>query len=170
MRSSSSSCCGESLPRPAPRWRGRRDRMVPLETLRAAPKVLLHDHLDGGLRPATVVELARDIGYTGLPSTDPDALARWLHASAASGSLSLYLRGFVHTIAVMQTEEALERVAYECGEDLARDGVVYAEVRYAPVFHTERGLNLEQIVQSVERGFERAEREHRITLRQIICA
>ena len=98
--------------------------MIPLETLRAAPKVLLHDHLDGGLRPATVVELARDQGYGGLPTTDPQELGRWFHASAASGSLSLYLRGFAHTIAVMQTEEALERVAYECGEDLARDGVV----------------------------------------------
>src|SRR6059036_605396 len=170
MRSSSSSCCGESLPRRPPRWRGRRERMIPLETIRAAPKVLLHDHLDGGLRPATVVELARDQGYRDLPTTDADELGRWFHASAASGSLSLYLRGFAHTIAVMQTEEAVERVAYECGEDLARDGVVYAEVRYAPVFHTDRGLNLEQVVESVERGFERAERDHRITLRQIICA
>src|SRR5207302_9683017 len=95
---------------------------------------------------------------------------RWFHASAASGSLSLYLRGFAHTIAVMQTEEALERVAYECGEDLARDGIVYAEIRYAPVFHTARGLNLEQIAQSVARGFERAERAHRITLRELLCA
>jgi adenosine deaminase len=144
--------------------------VIPLETLRAAPKVLLHDHLDGGLRPRTVVELARDQGYAGLPTTDPDELGRWFHASAASGSLSLYLRGFAHTIAVMQSEDALERVGYECGEDLARDGVVYAEVRYAPVFHTERGLNVEQIVQSVERGFERAERDHNITLRQLICA
>src|SRR5712692_11848634 len=144
--------------------------MLPLEIIRAAPKVLLHDHLDGGLRPATIVELAKDQRYDGLPTTDAAELGRWFHASAASGSLSLYLRGFAHTIAVMQTEDALERVAYECGEDLARDGIVYAEIRYAPVFHTERGLNLEQIVQSVERGFERAERDHRITLRQIICA
>lgn len=144
--------------------------MIPLETLRAAPKVLLHDHLDGGLRPATVVQLARDQRYDGLPSSDPVELGRWFHASAASGSLSLYLRGFAHTIAVMQTEEALERVAYECGEDLARDGVVYAEIRYAPVFHLGRGLNLEQVVAAVERGFERAERDHGITLRQIICA
>src|SRR5213080_3766427 len=143
---------------------------IPLETLRAAPKVLLHDHLDGGLRPASVIELARDQRYEGLPTTDPQELARWFHASAASGSLSLYLRGFAHTIAVMQTEEALERVAYECGEDLARDGIVYAEVRYAPVFHIARGLNLEQIVQAVWRGFERAERKYGITMRQIICA
>src|SRR2546422_212205 len=105
----------------------------------------------------------------GIP-TDPLELGRWFHASAASGSLALYLRGFAHTIAVMQTPEAVERVAYECGEDLAADGVVYAEIRYAPVFHLERGLNLEQVVQSVARGFERAERDHVITLRQIVAA
>ena len=144
--------------------------MIPLETLRAAPKVLLHDHLDGGLRPRTVVELARDLRYEGLPTMDPDELGRWFHASAASGSLALYLRGFAHTIAVMQTEESIERVAYECGEDLARDGIVYAEVRYAPVFHLGRGLNLEQVVAAVERGLARAERDHGISLRQIICA
>src|SRR5690349_23303959 len=84
--------------------------VIPLETLRAAPKVLLHDHLDGGLRPATIVELARDQDYRGLPTTDADELGRWFHASAASGSLAMYLRGFAHTIAVMQTEDALERV------------------------------------------------------------
>src|SRR5712691_9141784 len=156
MHSSSSFCSGASRCR---RVANQRERMIPLETLRAAPKVLLHDHLDGGLRPATVVELARDIGYAGLPTTDANELGRWFHASAASGSLSLYLRGFAHTIAVMQTEEALERVAYECGDDLARDGIVYAEVRYAPVFHTARGLNLEQVVRAVEKGFERAEHE-----------
>ena len=143
---------------------------IPLETLRAAPKVLLHDHLDGGLRPSTVVELARDVAYDGLPTADPDDLGRWFHASASSGSLSLYLRGFAHTIAVMQTAEGLERVAYECGEDLARDGVVYAEVRYAPVFHTRRGLGGEDVVRAVERGFARAERDYGIALRQIICA
>jgi adenosine deaminase len=143
---------------------------VPLETLRAAPKALLHDHLDGGLRPATIVELARDLGYGGLPTTDAGDLARWFHQSAASGSLSLYLRGFAHTIAVMQTRDSIERVAFECGEDLARDGVVYAEVRYAPVFHTRRGLNLEQVVDAVARGLERAERGYGITLRQIVAA
>ncbi len=144
--------------------------VLPLETLRAAPKVLLHDHLDGGLRPATVVELAREQGYAKLPTLDPGELARWFHASAASGSLPLYLRGFAHTIAVMQTPEAIERVAYECGEDLARDGVVYAEIRYAPVFSTSRGLSLEQVVEAVARGFARAESAFAITLRQIVCA
>lgn len=144
--------------------------MIPLETLRAAPKVLLHEHLDGGLRPATIVELARDQGYTGLPTTDPDELGRWFRESAASGSLSLYLRGFAHTIAVMQTPEAVERVAFECAEDLARDGVVYGEVRYAPVFSTAHGMPLEEVVASVARGFAAAERRHRIAVRQIVCA
>jgi adenosine deaminase len=143
---------------------------LPLATLQAAPKVLLHDHLDGGLRPSTIVELARELRYEGLPTTDPDELGRWFHVNAASGSLPLYLRGFAHTIAVMQTTEGIERVAFECGEDLARDGVVYAEVRYAPVFHIQRGLNLEQVVDSVARGFSRAEREHGIVLRQIVAA
>jgi adenosine deaminase len=147
-------------------WR----QVIPLETLRAAPKVLLHDHLDGGLRPTSIVELARDLGYTGLPTTDAGELARWFHASASTGSLALYLRGFAHTIAVLQTPESIERVAYECGEDLARDGVVYAESRYAPVFSTQRGLTLQQVVDAVGRGFERAQRLHAITLRQIVCA
>jgi adenosine deaminase len=144
--------------------------MLSLETLRSVPKVLLHDHLDGGLRPDTIVELAREQKYAGLPTTDPGELARWFHASAASGSLALYLRGFAHTIAVMQTPDAVERVAFECGEDLARDGVVYAEVRYAPVFSTHGGMNLEQVVDAVARGFERAEGRYPITLRQVICA
>jgi adenosine deaminase len=144
--------------------------VLPLETLRAAPKVLLHDHLDGGLRPATVIELARELRYTGLPTNDENDLARWFHASAASGSLALYLRGFAHTIAVMQTPEAIERVAYESGEDLARDGVVYAESRYAPIFSMQRGLSLQQVVDAVGRGFQRAERRYPITLRQIVCA
>ena len=145
--------------------------MLSLDLLMAAPKVLLHEHLDGGLRPSTIVELAREHGYRGLPTADPDELGRWFHSSAAAGgSLALYLRGFEHTIAVMQTREAIERVAYESGEDLARDGVVYAEVRYAPVFSTRAGLNLEQVVDAVGRGFARAERDHGIVLRQIVCA
>ena len=144
--------------------------MIPLETLRAAPKVLLHDHLDGGLRPATVIELARDIGYSGLPTSDPRDLAHWFHASAASGSLALYLRGFAHTIGVMQTPDAIERVAFESAEDLAHDGVVYAESRYAPIFSTLRGLTPQQVVAAVGRGFARAETRFGITVRQIVCA
>ena len=140
--------------------------MLSLDAVRRAPKVLLHDHLDGGLRPATIVELARDVGYTGLPTHDAAELARWFHASAASGSLPLYLRGFAHTIAVMQTPEALERVADEAGEDLANDGVVYAEIRFAPVFHQQRGMNLEQVLDALLRGFARAEQIGRASCRE----
>ena len=106
----------------------------------ALPKVLLHEHLDGGLRPATVIELAAELGYKGLPTTDPGDLADWFHRGAQKGNLPEYLEGFEHTIAVMQTPETLERVAFEFIEDMHRDGVVYAEVRFAPVYHTARGL------------------------------
>ena len=101
------------------------------DLLTRAPKVLLHDHLDGGLRPETVVDLAAEAGHA-LPAQDPDALRRWFEDSADSGSLERYLETFDHTVAVMQTRDQLRRVARECVLDLAADGVVYAEVRYAP--------------------------------------
>jgi adenosine deaminase len=128
---------------------------IPLrpETIRNAPKVLLHDHLDGGLRPATVVELAEQTGYRGLPSSGGTELAAWFRATAASGTLERYLESFTHTVGVMQTPAALHRVAAECAEDLAADGLVYAEVRFAPELHTERGLHLEQVVEAVLAGF-----------------
>ena len=110
-----------------------------LETCKRAPKVLLHDHLDGGLRPETMVELAAESGYAGLPTTDPVELGRWFRESADSGSLVRYLETFAHTVGVMQSADALRRVARECAEDLAADGVVYAEVRFAPELHIERG-------------------------------
>src|SRR5437667_11727663 len=93
--------------------------------IRSIPKVLLHDHLDGGLRPQTAIELARDQRYKALPTTDAGELARWFQRGAQRGSLPLYLEGFAHTTGVMQTEEALERVAYEMMEDMREDGVVY---------------------------------------------
>src|ERR1700730_15672221 len=108
------------------------------ELLVSLPKVLLHEHLDGVLRPQTVIDLARDSGYAKLPTEDPQALAEWFFRGANQGSLSKYLEGFAHTIAVMQTEEALQRVAYEQAEDLSKDGVVYFETRFAPIFHTHR--------------------------------
>ncbi|WP_067508597.1 adenosine deaminase [Actinoplanes sp. TFC3] len=117
-----------------------------------APKALLHDHLDGGLRPATIVELAGAIGHE-LPETDPERLGKWFVAAADSGSLERYLETFAHTVAVMQTEEGLHRVAKECALDLAADGVVYAEVRYAPEQHLERGLSLDAVVDAVHQGF-----------------
>jgi adenosine deaminase len=129
-----------------------------LDSCRRAPKVLLHDHLDGGLRPATVGELAAETGYSGLPSTDAAELARWFRESADSGSLVRYLETFAHTVGVMQTADALSRVARECAEDLAADGVVYAEVRFAPELHTEHGLHMDQVVEAVLDGFAQAER------------
>ncbi len=129
------------------------DAAPSLEQIRRAPKVLLHDHLDGGLRPTTVIELADAIGYKDLPTTDPAALARWFVTEAPQPNLVRYLEGFKHTVAVMQTPEALERVARECVEDLAEDGVIYAEVRFAPELHTEGGLHLEPVVEAVLAGF-----------------
>ncbi|WP_373292343.1 MULTISPECIES: adenosine deaminase [Actinokineospora] len=128
------------------------------DTIRQAPKVLLHDHLDGGLRPATVLELADAGGYRDLPHDDAAALGAWFRESADSGSLVRYLEGFAHTCGVMQTEDALVRVAAECVEDLAADGVVYAEVRYAPELFTEGGLGLDPIVEAVQAGFREGER------------
>jgi adenosine deaminase len=119
---------------------------VNADSVRDAPKVLLHDHLDGGLRPATVVELADAVGYSALPSRNPAELARWFLGAAHSGSLVRYLETFGHTVAVMQTPAALIRVAAECAEDLAADGVVYAEVRFAPELHVEDGLSLGAVV------------------------
>jgi adenosine deaminase len=126
---------------------------ITAETLRRAPKVLLHDHLDGGLRPATVVELARDSGYADLPTTDAAGLAAWFRDAADSGSLERYLETFSHTVGVMQTPAALRRVAAECAADLAADGVVYAEVRFAPELHVEQGLSLDAVVEAVLAGF-----------------
>jgi adenosine deaminase len=124
-----------------------------LDTVRDAPKVLLHDHLDGGLRPTTILELADGIGYQGLPTPEADQLGRWFVAASHSGSLVRYLETFGHTVAVMQDEAALVRVAAECAEDLAMDGVVYAEVRFAPELHVEQGLSLEAVVEAVLEGF-----------------
>ncbi|MET9954623.1 adenosine deaminase [Streptomyces sp. NPDC006339] len=131
------------------------------DQIRRAPKVLLHDHLDGGLRPGTIIELARAQGYDRLPETEPDKLGIWFREAADSGSLERYLETFAHTCAVMQTREALVRVAAECAVDLAEDGVVYAEVRYAPEQHLEAGLTLEEVVEAVNEGFREGERQAR---------
>jgi adenosine deaminase len=127
--------------------------MASAEQIRQAPKVLLHDHLDGGLRPRSVIELAREQGYKNLPTTDEDDLREWFKRGANRHDLTLYLETFAHTVGVMQTKDALERVATECAEDLAADGVVYAEVRFAPELHTEGGLTLDEIVDAVTAGF-----------------
>ena len=132
--------------------------MLTDDTLRRAPKALLHDHLDGGLRPQTIIELAETVGYQGLPERDADALGAWFRDSADSGSLERYLMTFDQTLAVMQTVDGLHRVASECVQDLAADGVVYAEVRYAPEQHLVDGLSLEDVVEAVNAGFRDGER------------
>jgi len=143
------------------------------DEVRRVPKVLLHDHLDGGLRPATVLEISAEIGHE-LPADTPEALAAWFVESADSGSLVRYLETFVHTVAVMQRRQDLARVARECVEDLAADGVVYAEVRYAPELMTAGGLGLDEVVAAVQFGIEQGVRaaggSDRIVVRQILCA
>ncbi len=141
-----------------------------MEEFRAVPKVLLHDHLDGGLRPSTVVELARETGYDKLPSADPDEVAAWLTRGARRGHLKYYLDAFQHTVAVMQTREALVRVAAECAEDLAADGVVYAEVRFAPELHVAGGLSLDEVVEAVLEGFRRGSSGRGITVYALLTA
>jgi adenosine deaminase len=125
---------------------------IAYEDIVKAPKALLHDHLDGGLRPATIIELAEEVGHP-LPATEPGELASWFVSACDSGSLERYIATFEHTVAVMQTETALHRVAAECALDLADDGVAYAEVRFAPEQHLARGLSLEQVVEAVLAGF-----------------
>ncbi|MEL6428066.1 MAG: adenosine deaminase [Planctomycetota bacterium] len=140
------------------------------DVLRRAPKVLLHEHLDGCLRPATVLELARDAEYLELPTEDPEALGRWFFEGADQGSLPKYLEGFRHTIAVLQTEEALERAAFELAEDLAGESCVYFEVRFAPHFHTAQGLGLDAVMSAVVRGLARGRDEHGIESSVLVSA
>jgi adenosine deaminase len=143
------------------------------ETLARAPKVLLHDHLDGGLRPQTVLELAEEAGYRELPADEPEALGRWFRESADSGSLVRYLETFAHTVGVMQRPEAVQRVARECALDLAADGVVYAEVRMAPELLT--AMPLDTAVEAMLDGYAQGSREaaaagHPIVVGTLLCA
>src|SRR6202162_3370357 len=140
------------------------------EILRTFPKVLLHEHLDGVLRPKTVIELAKDAKYKDLPTESPEELSEWFFRGANQGSLAKYLEGFAHTIAVMQTEEALQRVAYEQAEDLSKDGIIYFETRFAPIFHTQKGLTRQQIVSAVLKGLDRGRKDFGIASGLIVCA
>jgi adenosine deaminase len=146
-----------------------------LEQIRRAPKVLLHDHLDGGLRPQTVIDLAAEVGHV-LPAVDgpmtAESLGQWFADASDSGSLERYLETFDHTVGVMQTASALTRVARECVEDLAEDGVVYAEIRYAPEQHVGQGLTLDEVVAAVQAGFDEgvAASGGRIVVRQLLTA
>ena len=132
--------------------------------LRTAPKALLHEHLDGGLRPQTLLELCRARGIA-VPANDADALARWMHGNADSGSLELYLRGFAITIAAMATESACERVAFEAAEDARSDGCVLAEFRMAPMLLEPHGLSGEAVVEAVLAGLARS----RLRCGLIVC-
>jgi adenosine deaminase len=138
--------------------------------IRRAPKVLLHDHLDGGVRPATVIELAQEFGYTKLPTTDVDDLSTWFNRGAKRNDLVLYLETFAHTVGVMQHREAIERVAAECAHDLAADGVVYAEVRFAPELHIEQGLTIAEVLDAVLAGFARGSSGTDLTIYTICSA
>ncbi|MDP4506560.1 adenosine deaminase [Nonomuraea turcica] len=140
------------------------------DEIRRAPKVLLHDHLDGGLRAETIVELARETGYDRLPTNDPDNLRQWFEEASDSGSLERYLETFDHTVGVMQTRESLVRVAAECAEDLAADGVVYAEVRFAPEQHTTTGLTLDQVVEAVLEGFKQGSQGRGVRVGTLLTA
>jgi adenosine deaminase len=142
-----------------------------LDVLKSAPKALLHDHLDGGLRPGTVVDLAADCGHE-LPADDAESMGRWFREAADSGSLVRYLETFEHTVGVMQTGPALTRVARECVEDLAADGVVYAEIRYAPELHVRQGLTLAEVVDAVEEGFQQGAEDSggRIVVRHLLTS
>jgi adenosine deaminase len=131
------------------------------------PKTDLHVHLDGSLRPATLLELAGERGVD-LPAADPDGLEAFMHVTDAQDLVD-YLDRFRTTLSVLQDEDALERVAYELGEDAAGENVRYMEVRYSPALNTERGLSHEQVVDATLRGFGRAERDHGIRIGLIIC-
>ena len=130
------------------------------EIIKQVPKVQLHDHLDGGLRTATIIEIAKEMKYKKLPTSDPEELGDWFHRGANKGNLVEYLQGFEHTCAVMQTKESLERIAFEMMEDMYNDGVCYVETRFAPVFHTEKGLYFDDVINAVLDGLERGKEKY----------
>ncbi|MBP67418.1 MAG: adenosine deaminase [Acidimicrobiales bacterium] len=143
---------------------------IDLDRIRQAPKVLLHDHLDGGLRPATILDLAEQQGYRHLPSNDGDDLAKWFRRGASQRDLGLYLETFAHTVGVMQTADACHRVASECAQDLAADGCVYAEVRFAPTLLTAASLVVDEVIEAVLAGFREGSSGTPLTVRTLITA
>ena len=143
--------------------------MLTRELINSVPKVLLHDHLDGGVRPQTIIELADELKYSKLPTRDVGELANWFYVGANKGSLVEFLKGFEHTTAVMQTKEGLERVAYEMMEDMKSDGIAYIETRFAPVFHLTKGLYLEDTVTAVLAGLEKGKRDFGVGYGLILC-
>ena len=144
--------------------------MTTENVIKSLPKVLLHDHLDGGMRPETIIELAKDIKYKKLPTDDPGELADWFHRGANKGNLIEYLRGFDHTTGVLQTREGLQRAAYEMMEDMKNDGVCYVETRFAPVFHINKNLYQEDVVLAVLEGLEKGKNDFGVGYGLILCA
>ena len=143
--------------------------LITEEIIRSVPKILLHDHLDGGLRPQTIIDLADDLNYKKLPTRDKDELAEWFHVGANKGNLVEFLKGFEHTTAVLQTKEGLERAAYEMLEDMKNDGVVYVETRFAPVYHVNKNMYLDDTVTSVLKGLERGKNDFGVGYGLILC-
>ncbi len=137
--------------------------------IREVPKVLLHDHLDGGLRPETIIDLAIKQNYKKLPTNNPAELADWFHRGANKGNLVEYLQGFEHTCALMQTKESLERVAYEMMEDMHNDGICYVETRFAPILHLEKGLHYDDVVSAVLEGLEKGKKDFGVGYGLILC-
>ncbi len=146
------------------------DESVFPDLVAKGPKVLLHDHLDGGLRPSTVIDLADISGYEELPSNNVEKLSEWFHEGANRRDLNLYLETFAHTVGVMQDEYSCHRVAKECAEDLAEDGCVYAEIRFAPSLFTMQKLSVHEVIEAVLSGFSEGSSGTNLTLRTIITA
>ena len=143
-------------------------------TVESLPKISLHDHLDGGVRPSTIVELAAASGIA-IPAATPDELNTWVRANADSGNLVDYLATFSVTLSVMQSAANLERIAREFVEDLIADGVVYGEIRWAPELHVENGLGMRDAIDAVQRGIDSAVEAGRasgsvIHISQLLCA
>jgi adenosine deaminase len=143
--------------------------MTTEDIIKEVPKVLLHDHLDGGLRPQTIIELAEKQNYKKLPTTDPTELAEWFHRGANKGNLIEYLQGFEHTCALMQNKESLERIAYEMMEDMKNDGICYVETRFAPVLHLEKKLHYDDVITAVLNGLERGREDFGVQFGLILC-
>lgn len=143
--------------------------MIPYDIIKKVPKVELHDHLDGGLRPQTVIDLAKKQDVS-IPSADAGELAAWFERGCKLKSLPLYLETFAVTTAVMQTEEALQRVAYEAILDWHKENIVYGEIRFAPILHTNLGLSMDEVVRAVLSGLEQGRKETGVQFGLLLCA
>ncbi|MFA5571384.1 MAG: adenosine deaminase [Sphaerochaetaceae bacterium] len=143
--------------------------MITNQMIQQLPKVELHTHLDGGLRLSTIIELAHKENIA-LPSQDETSLKKWFDRAREQKSLPLYLEAFDLTVSLLQTKEALKRVAFELMEDLLKDSVVYAEIRFAPILHTHKGLEMSEVIEAVLSGLEEGKRRTLVEFGLILCA